>query len=212
MSSIRSPRFLTSVGIFVLAGFCILRGVELVHFSLVEQGLTARDAETSLKPYIDRPGLSVLARRGQLTAVGDTPTQIRIDKLVALLSVAPVSSTTWAALAQTRIAMGRGDDKALAALAISHLTGPNEVDSMARRGVIALMMWDSLPPELRRPAIADLIGSWQMKITPSERQFLGSLLADYLPKAREEIRAALLLAGPNGEAIAKALSLEEKAD
>ena len=89
---------------------------------------------------------------------------------------------------------------------MSDLTSPNEGWLMATRAVLAVPLWLVLPPDSRRAAVTDLVGGWS-EVSGVQRTALRIALRQQSSRAREEIRAALLLAGEGAAPVAQALGL-----
>ena len=89
---------------------------------------------------------------------------------------------------------------------MSDLTSPNEGWLMATRAILAVPLWRVLPPDSRRAAVNDLVGGWS-EVSDVQRTALRVSLRLQSSRAREEIRAALLLAGEETAPIAETLGL-----
>ena len=76
---------------------------------------------------------------------------------------------------------------------------------MAGRAAFALPFWSALPPDVRRTLVADLVGGWPA-LDGGERTKLSASLSEARDGSGEEVRAALLLAGAPGEAVAATLN------
>ena len=75
---------------------------------------------------------------------------------------------------------------------------------MAGRVGFASPFWSALPPGARRALIADLVGGWGA-FGGDERARLAAMLVNAPDRSGEEVRAALLLNGVVGAAIAAQL-------
>jgi hypothetical protein len=161
MRSFRTSTALVVIGLCALA---MSRGWSMVQFSQARAGLAPGERTADrLAAFAGVPGLSVAALEASETPVADPSDQVgarqRADELTAALSLRPMSSTNWLALASMRLVIGQPPDKVLSALAMSSLTGPNEHTMMYQRGVFELLQWEALPNDFRKRAIRDLSGA-----------------------------------------------------
>ena len=209
MIRVRSLRFMTTLAILAVAGFTCYSGVQLAHFGIAERGLAeSADVEGVMTPYLGYVGLSSNASSNILRYSKNLSSEARADQLGKMFETAAVSPLGWAQMARLHLANGADSAKASAALTLSYLTGPNESDAMAARAVVALSIWESLTPDLRRPAITDVTGGWSY-LSASQLEVLRRSLSFADPDVRAQIRSALLLAGKNGSEIGKALGLDD---
>eukprot|EP01037_Dinobryon_pediforme_P016821 gene16821-17002_t len=156
------------------------------------------DQAAAFKPFINKTGVASSARLAVIQLANEQSLSELSDAIVSHLGLAPVSAYEWVRLAQLRFNNGEGIDKALSALSLSNLTGPNETQAMTLRAVVGLSIWTILPVELRRPVISDAVESWNY-MSAGQRQTLRRLLEVSEEQTRQEIRAAFLLASPSGE-------------
>ena len=146
------------------------------------------------------PGLASEALEASLADVAD-PTDIdaarkRGKALNAILSVRPLSSTSWLLLAGVRFVSGEEYDGVLGALAMSSLTGANEGFVMVRRGIFGLVQWEALRPDVRKRVIADLAGAVLSSAVPDDE--IGpakSVLSTKTADTRQEIAGLLRAQG-----------------
>lgn len=131
---IRELRFITVFCVVGLCALAVVRGWEIV----VSQ--TARSAVLNARYNAADPD-SVLKRR---------------DELAGLLAQRPASSLNWILLAQAQLQSGQRTDSVMHALALSAVTGPNEGAVMAERARLEVVLWESMPPDLKKRAIEDL--------------------------------------------------------
>src|SRR5262249_19660390 len=117
----------------------------------------------------------------------------RRDGLSAVLSIKPLSSLDWLWLSGMQSATDQPIDTVLEALTLSVLTGPNERDIMAERGIFGLSLWDALSPDLKDRAVTDLaVGAMSLERARFE---LRAVLSTELETVRNELRTRLLAEG-----------------
>jgi len=109
-----------------------------------------------------------------------------------LLSVRPLSSRNWLALAEMRLVTGRPKPEVLAAFKMSWVTGPNEGALMWQRGVFGVLIWELLSPEERMLMIEQIVRA--MVGTPIDDNELASakkVLSQKSTEARAEIASLM---------------------
>jgi hypothetical protein len=204
MLPLHEPRFWTGLIVVGVALFTISRGVDVAGFALADSSADQASMATRLAPWTTTPAVAALALS---RLVRDAPGDANARRRWAadLLSRAPLDANAWVLLASLRFTTGEPAEKGVTALAMSTLTGPNEGWIMARRGVLALPLWQVLPPDSRRGAMSDLVagGYYASQI---EWTALRATLSLQTPSLREDMRAALLAAG--GARFAEALGLD----
>ncbi|PWB84029.1 MAG: hypothetical protein C3F11_03415 [Methylocystaceae bacterium] len=206
MIPVRELRFWTALAAIALCAFTISRAVTMVIYGLPELTADAATAKEKLGPFADDPAVGFLARAKLLELEQSEDAARRAADLRDLLILTPLSSSAWLELARARLGSGEPDEKVVNALAMSNLVGPNEGRLMAARAAFGFPLWPVLPPEARKTLTNDLIGGWGA-MPDAERQGLLALFSLAGGGVREEARAALLLAGREGTAIARALGL-----
>ena len=208
MLLIRDPRFASALVIIGVSVFAVSRGVDLAGFAAAEMSADEQTVATRLAPWSNARGVATLARRHVLTEARDDEldAKARLAAIGDLLALAPLDGNAWAALAALRFASGAPAEKGSSALAMSDLTAPNEGWLMATRAILAVPLWRVLPPDSRRTAVNDLVGGWS-EVSDVQRTALRVSLRQQSPRAREEIRAALLLAGEEAAPVVEALGL-----
>ncbi len=87
------------------------------------------------------------------TAVSD------LGDAFAVSGAQPLSATRWASLAGEWLANAKPLDDVAAAIAMSEMTGPNEVLAMAQRGILGLLLWDVMSDDQHARTAADLAGA-----------------------------------------------------
>jgi hypothetical protein len=103
-----------------------------------------------------------------------------------------LSSDIWLQLADSRIDAHDTPAKALEALELSAITGPNEGYMIMQRGLFGIWQWENLPPEAQLRAINDLMTT---QISDAKSSWLRTTLSEKTGPVREEIRAALQARG-----------------
>jgi hypothetical protein len=197
-------RFWTALVVAGLSAFAIAQGWNALRFGLAEAFADSASAESALQPFAGDPLVGDLADRDRLRLAPPPAAQTRIDAEAALLGQTPLNGGAWLDLAIARRAAAAPMESVAAALALSAMTGPNEARFMAGRVAFALPFWSALPPDARRALIGDLVGGWRALDGPA-RGRLAAILAAAPDRSGEEVRAALLLSGAAGAAIAAAL-------
>jgi hypothetical protein len=207
MFAVRDLRLPTAFAVIGTSLFAMSMGVQLTRFALAEMAADGETPGNRLGTWTHTPGVAVFARRHVVAELGEAAdANERLAATVDLLSRAPLDSGAWAMLAELRFASGAPVEKGVRALAMSNLTGPNEGRIMAARAVLALPLWRVLSPVSRRWAVSDLVGGWA-EIPEARQTILRISLRQQTAQTREEIRAALLLAGDGAGPVAAALGL-----
>jgi hypothetical protein len=205
MMRVRDIRFWTTLGVAALSLTAIAEGWTALNLGLAEASADAATAEARFTPFLGDGLVGDIAERDLLRLAPPAAAQARIDAVGALLSQTPLNAGAWLDLAIARRAAGLPMESVAAALAMSATTGPNEARFMAGRVAFALPFWSALPPGARKALIADLVaGGWQA-LDGEGRARLSAILSAAADRSGEEIRAALLLNGEPGAAIAAAL-------
>jgi hypothetical protein len=187
------PRYIRVLTALAVIGFCVWpvwQGVNVIRYAMAEAKPDA------LRPWFDVPGLAFSARENALTSVDDSSDDKTIrkrrDELAAILAIRPLSSSHWLKLAEARVDAQDDLTKALDALEMSIVTGPNEGYMITQRGLFGVWQWERLPPELQRRAAADLAAR---QISDAKLAWLRTTLSEKTEKVREEIRLALQAQG-----------------
>jgi hypothetical protein len=203
MLKLHEPRLWTALIVVGVSLFAISRGVDVARFAHADISEDQSSMAARLGPWTEKPGVAALALS---RLVGEAPGDADMRRRWAtdLLSRAPLDADAWLLLARLRFAAAAPAEQGATALAMSSLTGPNEGWIMARRGALALSLWRVLPPASRGGAASDLVGGWYYA-PEQERAVLRATLSLQTPSLREDMRAALLLAG--GAAVAETLGL-----
>jgi hypothetical protein len=209
MISVRDPKILTSIVMAVLAATTIPLAYNCLMFAVSKMMFTKDSGDEQMRSFVDKTGVAEMARSEIARLALPTTLKGRTDDVVGILTGAPLRSFAWLDFAFYRNAADSAHDVA-AALALSTLTGPNEGSLMPARALFALPLWTKMPPNIRRNMISDLLNSWDLLTDDSRRAFANALSGE-TADTRAEIRAALLLAGRNGDVVAQACGLADPA-
>ena len=185
----------TALLILALCVPALIHGWHILRFSWAE--VNGEDT----RPWAGVSGLTFSALESSLSALTDPEDKAQVakrqDQIIEVLSMRPLASEYWLTLAEIRIMGGEGLAKALDALTLSALTGPNEGYLIAQRGIFGVSYWEILPAEIRNRAVADL-GARRLSDRNVGR--VRSILTGKTPDVRQQIRAALQARGfPDGE-------------
>jgi hypothetical protein len=177
----------------VVVGVCVLpmwKGLELIRYSRID------DKSEAALPWVDVPGLAFFARQFSLTSTDDSSDdktiRKRLNELVDILAIRPLSSYYWLQLAESRVDAGEGPAEASEALGLSVLTGPNEGYMITQRGMFGVWQWEALSPESRTRAIADLAAR---RLSGPILAWLKTTLSEKTEQVRQTIRLALQAQG-----------------
>ena len=178
--------FLTAL---VIVGVCVLpmwKGLELIRYSRID------DKSEAALPWVDVPGLAFFARQYSLTSTDDSSDdntiRKRLNELVDILAIRPLSSYYWLQLAESRVDAGEGPSEASEAFELSVLTGPNEGYMVTQRGLFGVWQWETLSPENRTRAAADLSAR---RLSTARVTWLRKTLSEKTEEIRQAIRMAL---------------------
>ena len=206
MINLRELRVWTALLKISLCLFTISSALPALRYGLASLFVDASSAPVRLSLWTADGLVGPLAKRDLLTLAPPAAAASRVETLRSLLSATPMSGGAWLDLAVATQEAGASMEQVANALALSSLTGPNEARFMAGRASFGVPLWSKWPPDVRRTLIGDLVGGWG-EMQRSERADLDALLTVEADKTRDEIRAALLLAGAQGTTIADALEL-----
>ena len=206
MIRLRELRTWTALVALGLSALALRQAPTVLSFGLAEALAGPQDAVQRLERFVATPIVGARARIDLLKLAPRPDPAERVDEIAGLLAQRPLDSAAWLDLAAARLAAGDRYDAIAASLALSSLTGPNEADLMAGRAALALPLWARLPRDLRRSAMADLVGGWA-SLDEANRAALKAAMAFASGATRAEIRAALLLSGKPGAGIETALGL-----
>jgi hypothetical protein len=196
---------LVAIAIIGLCGLAMLRGLEIVRFSMAEalldSGVNRYDV---LRPWLNVPGLAYSARTSALSTVNDwndkSAVFARRDQETEILTVKPLSADFWLLLADMRRIAGDDPSRAVEALTMSMLIGRNEGYLMAERGLFAVSIWENLPPEMKQRGARDLA---MTQLSDIQKRRLQTLLSEKSEHVREEIENDFAVAGLSKELLAE---------
>jgi len=190
---LRDIRTLTALVTIGLSAWTISYGWSIVRFSYASATAASPEARpAAVRPWTGTRGIAGAALEASLTDAGpatDLGTLgVRGDQLAALLSRRPMLSMSWLSLASIRFLSGQSLDKVLTALTLSSVTGANEGQAMARRGVFGLWQWENMPSHVRRQTAVDLAVSMRERaVSSGEQMTVYEILAAKPADTRREI-------------------------
>lgn len=199
-------RPLTFVLVIGLGLFTILRASTLLRYGLAETRADGQTTPENLAPFVADLSVGPLARANLLASLQTDDPRERYDALREIVKMTPLASDAWLELAKAGFESRAPNEKIVNALAMSHLTGPNEGPLMAARAVFGLPLWSMAPPDVRRMLIQDLIGGWA-EVKNFERQALRAMFSVAHRETRESVRAGLSSAGRQSAPITENLGL-----
>lgn len=182
----------------VIIGICVQpvwKGFDLIRYYMIG------DKPEDALPWVNVSGLAFFARQFALTPTNDSSDDKTIrkrrDELINILAIRPMSSYYWLQLAESRVdadeELGRVSD----ALELSILTGPNEGYMVTQRGMFGIWQWETLSPEDRARASADLAAR---RLSDQSAAWMRKTLSEKSEQVRQAIHLALQAQGfPNGE-------------
>ena len=183
-------RLLTKLAVIGLCGWPVWEGLDLIRYGMADT------KPQTLQQWIAVPGIAFSARVYALTPVGeasdDKTIRRRRDDLAEILAIRPLSARYWLQLAESRVETYESPAKAMEALELSAVTGPNEGYMITQRGLFGVWQWEMLPPDDRARAIKDMAAR---QISDAKLAWLKTILADKTGPVREEIRSALQAQG-----------------
>jgi hypothetical protein len=193
----RTLRILTTAALIGTCALTASLGSNIIRFYVANAEVGADDnLSQTLRPWIDAPGLSFVARQAVLTTIPyANETKFRIQRgeaVSSLLVVKPIATGYWLGLAQMRFATEQNPTSVANALAMSVLTGPNEASMMSQRASFDVVYWELLPQEARRRAAVELSPP---DLSPAEIVPVREALARKLDAVRQQIRAVFQAQG-----------------
>ena len=160
-----------------------------MRFSLATMDKSAENRHERLHAWTAVPGVAATAWKTVLPDL--TATDSLRDGVSAVLSIEPLSSPDWLWLSGLQLSTNQPIETVVESFKLSVLTGPNEGEVMANRGIFALSVWDALPAHLKDRTVTDLaVGS-----ISSAREKLGAALSAEPEKVRSELRTRLIAKG-----------------
>jgi hypothetical protein len=199
VAAIFQARILTTLFILCACLSTMWLGSEIVRFRVAQERISdPTERAKSLQDWKSIGGLSISAREAKLALPidqsGASGIEKRIEDLRDVLALRPLASEDWLFLARELFVKGKSVDKALIALNMSVLTGPNEGSIAAQRAALSISHWEVLNDDQKAHAVADLRGAVEMgdyvpQFKKNElRKVLGSLSLD----VRRNIRMRLV--------------------
>jgi hypothetical protein len=183
--------------VIALCAFAATRGWSLIDFARARATVETGGAT---RAWIGVPAVTTAALDATLRDIaeqrGAGAAEQRIALLTQLLAARPMSSIAWLSLAGMRVATGQPYETILAALKMSSVTGPNEVEVMWERGIFCLLQWEALPPDFKHRAIVDLAGPILAGIVNEPgRRLIRGVLSAMAPQAQAQIASMLQTRG-----------------
>lgn len=205
MVPFRLGRTLVAIALIGLCGLAMLRGSEIVRFSIVEMNLGSDENRfEALRPWMNVSGLAYSARISSLSTVNDWNDKVAIfarrDQEIEILAVKPLSADFWLLLADMRQIVGDDSSKVMVALTMSTLIGRNEGYLMAERGLFAISIWEMLPAEAKQRGARDLA---TIQLSDIQKVRLQTLLSEKSENVREDIESNLKDAGLSNHRLAE---------
>jgi hypothetical protein len=132
----RNIRLLTALAIAGICGGPVWQGFDVIRYSMADPKPEA------VQPWVDVSGLAFDAREYALTPIDDfrddKTIRKRRDELAEILAIRPLSSLSWQQFAELHVDAHEDLAKAIDALELSAVTGPNEGDMITQRGLFGI--------------------------------------------------------------------------
>jgi hypothetical protein len=154
-------RIWTAIALIAICAFSIIRGWTIVHFSLATANIDVfENLAEVFNPWMAVPEVASAAFQAELKEeinISDVKAANgRRETFSSMLSIRPASSLDWLSLSSLEWVTHQPMGQVLRSLELSMLTGPNESYVMAERGILGVMIWKSLSPELKNRVARDL--------------------------------------------------------
>jgi len=193
----RTLRILTTAALIGTCALTASYGLSIIRFYMANAVVGADDdLSQALRPWIDAPGLSFVARQAVLTTIpyaNEAKFRIqRADAISTVLAVKPIATGYWLGLAQMRFATEQNPTSVANALAMSVLTGANEAPIMSQRASFDVVYWELLPQDARQRAAMELSPP---DLSPAEIVPVREALARKTDAVRQQIRAVFQAQG-----------------
>jgi hypothetical protein len=183
-------RLLTALAVVVICGWPLWQGLNVIRYEMADS------TPAAVHPWLTVSGLAYAARAYAQTSVhsssDDETIRKRRDDLAEILAIRPLSSRYWLKLADARLDAHEVPAKAIEALELSAVTGPNEGYLITLRGLFGIWQWEALPPDAQQRAVADLLTRY---ISAAYVPWLRTTLSEKTERVRQEIRLALQAKG-----------------
>jgi hypothetical protein len=192
----RNIRLLTALAVIGICVWPMCQGFNVILYAMADSKPEA------LQPWFAISGVAFDARERALPSVDDSSDDMTIrkrrDEIAEILAIRPLSSRYWFKLAVRRIDAHEDPTRAIDALELSTVTGPNEDYMLMQRGLFGIWQWEVLPAEIRQRAVADLVArqnSSANNISDAKMAWLRTTLSEKTEQVRQEIRAAVQAQG-----------------
>jgi hypothetical protein len=153
---IRAVRFIAAIAVIGVCGFAVATGWNFTRFSLIAMdNKSAENREERIHAWTAAPGVASAAWK--IVVPGLTATDSVRDGLSAVLSIKPLSSPDWLSFSGLQLSTDQPIEAVVESFELSMLTGPNEGEVMANRGIFGLSIWDALPARLKDRTVTDLV-------------------------------------------------------
>jgi hypothetical protein len=188
---IKSVRFVTAIAVIAACGFAAVSGWHIMCFSLIAMDKSLENREERVHAWTAVPGVAAAAWKIVLPDLKATDS-LR-DGLSAVLSIKPLSSPDWLSFAGLQLSTNQPIEAVVESFELSLLTGPNEGEVMAKRGIFGVSVWDALPAHLKDRTVRDLVVGTISSARATSK--LGTALSAELERVRSELRTRLLAEG-----------------
>jgi hypothetical protein len=188
---IKTARFVTAIAVIAACGFATARGWNIMRFSLVAMDKASENREERVHAWTAVPGVAAAAWKIVLPDLKATD-NVR-DGLSAVLSIKPLSSPDWLWLSGLQLSTNQSIETVVESFKLSVLTGPNEGEVMAARGIFGLSVWDALPAHLRDRTVTDLAAGTISSARATTK--LRTAFSGEPERVRTELRTRLLAEG-----------------
>jgi hypothetical protein len=152
--------------VFIVVAVCggaLVGGADIIRIDILK---SERRGSVGTAEQWDRgPGVWRLATEAADPALaqpklGAGPAYVdqRMEYLTLLLAAKPLSSRNWLSLAELFLGASSPRERAVSALRMSYVTGPNEANAMFPRIILGLLEWSILPETIHRQTAHDLAG------------------------------------------------------
>jgi hypothetical protein len=125
-------RLATMMVVIGLAGFAVLKGSQIAALSWSGWGVL----QPSESGWVDRSSVVALP---SASGIADTGAQTMVSEQIAdAIGRSPLSGRNWLALAGMQLMSGAPGQRIVSSLVMSAVTGPNNLELMAGRGLLGL--------------------------------------------------------------------------
>src|SRR5262245_15607526 len=190
---LRDIHLWTAIAVIAFCGFAAVSSWNILQFSLAARHV-AKNKPSEARAWVDVAGVAASAWQVELNNKIDPfdpiPANNRREVLSELLAIKPLSPYHWLILSGLDFTTDQQMGDVLDTLALSALTGPNEAYVMAERGIFGLLLWENLPPDLKRRVTADFTAE-----RIDEKPNFRSTVNGKSQEVRNELRTALLAEG-----------------